>query len=138
MYIQKLRYQERLQMEEEIAEEVMDVAIPSFTIQPIVENAIVHVVENSLEPCRIRITGHILEDEVQIVVEDNGGSLDEEILKKLEDGEICPKGNGVGLSNVNKRIQLAFSKEYGLSVSTQKQFSRVTIHLPKGDATGRR
>ncbi len=133
MYIQKLRYQERLQMEEEIDEEVMEVVIPSFTIQPIVENVIVHVVENSLETCKIRITGHVLEDEVQIVVEDNGGNLDEEILKKLEDGEICPKGNGVGLSNVNKRIQLAFSKEYGLSVSTQRQFSRVTIHLPKDD-----
>lgn len=130
LYIQDLRYQERLKVEESLEEAVLNVRIPSFTIQPIVENVIVHVVEKSLEPCIIRISGRVRDNLVEIAIEDNGGGLDENILEKLEIGEVRPKGNGVGLSNVDARIKLAFSKDYGLTISREKGCSRVTIRVP--------
>ena len=130
LYIQNLRYSERLKVEEFLEDGIMDVKLPAFTIQPIVENVIIHVVEKSLELCVIKIYGRILGDHVEIMVEDNGGGLDENILKKLESGEVAAKGNGVGLSNVDARIKLAFSKEYGLSVFQEKGCSMVVINLP--------
>ena len=130
LYIQDLRYQERLKVEESLEEAVLNVRIPSFTIQPIVENVIVHVVEKSLEPCIIRISGRVRDNLVEIAIEDNGGGLDENILEKLEIGEVRPKGNGVGLSNVDARIKLAFSKDYGLTISREKGCNRVTIRVP--------
>lgn len=130
LYIQKFRYQERLEVEQKFEEEILDVKIPSFTLQPIVENAIIHVVEKTLDKCIIKINGTIQEKVAILTVEDNGGALDADILKKLESGEVLPKGNGVGLSNVNSRIQLAFSKEYGLEVYSEKGLSRVIIKIP--------
>jgi len=130
LYIQNLRYKDRLNVEEVLGEEVLDVKIPSFTIQPIVENVIIHVVEKSLELCIIKIHGRVNDDYVEIMIEDNGGRLDENILKKIENGELRAKGNGVGLSNVDARIKLAFSKEYGLSIFREKGCSRVVIKLP--------
>ncbi len=130
LYIQNLRYSERLIVEEFLEDEILDEKLPSFTIQPIVENVIIHVVEKSLELCVIKIHGRVRDDHVEISIEDNGGGLDENILKKLESGEVQAKGNGVGLSNVDARIKLAFSKEYGLSIFQEKGCSRVVINLP--------
>ena len=130
LYIQKLRYEDRLEVEEVFDEKILNVMMPSFTIQPIIENVVVHVVEKSIEPCLIRVTGQVHEKIVEIAIEDSGGSLDENILKKLESGEVLPKGNGVGLSNVDARIKLVFSGDYGLSISSKKGCSKVTICIP--------
>lgn len=130
LYIQKLRYEERLKVEEIFDEKIQDAMIPSFTIQPIIENVIIHVVEKSLEPCMIRVTGQVYEKTAEIAIEDSGGNLDEDILNKLKSGDVLPKGNGVGLSNVNARIKLVFSGDYGLYISSTKGSSKVTIRIP--------
>lgn len=130
LYIQQIRYVERLVVEEMIEDDIMDAEIPSFTIQPIVENVIVHVLEKSLEVCTIKLSGNVSNGIIEISVEDNGGELDEDILGKIETGTVLPKGNGVGLSNVDARIKLAFSEKYGLSIINTKGCSKVTVRIP--------
>lgn len=128
--IQLLRYGERLQVEYELAPEVLACRLPAMTIQPLVENAIHHAAEKMFETCRIRISGEIEAGDVYITVENNGPSIDEDILEKLASGEIKAEGLGIGMQNIHKRVQHAFSGRYGLIVSNVNGRVQVMIHLP--------
>lgn len=130
LYIQQIRYAERLSIEETVEEDILDAVIPMFSIQPLVENVIIHVVEKSLDPCVIKINGKMQDGVIEICVEDNGGELEEDILEKIESKTVIPKGNGVGLSNVDTRLKLSFSEEYGLFISNINGHSVVKICIP--------
>ena len=138
LHIQTFRYSERLSARIDCPEELLDVAIPTMTLQPLVENAIFYVVENTLEPCTINIFGTVANDAAEICVEDNGGSIDEQIIQKLKDGKTVAKGNGVGLANIDQRIKYLFSDRYGLKIFCEEGCSRVVVRLPysRRDSTG--
>lgn len=104
--------------------------IPAMTIQPLVENAVHYAAEEMLETCVICIRGSAAGDGVDIVVEDNGSGMDEDILSKLETGEVRPEGLGIGMRNIHKRIQYAFSDQCGLRVKCVDGRTQVIIHLP--------
>ena len=128
--IQLIRYGDRLKVEYAVEDSVMKCRIPAMTIQPLVENAVHYAAEEMLETCVISISGHAAGDGVVIVVEDNGSGMDEDILSKLETGEVRPEGLGIGMRNIHKRIQYAFSDQYGLRVRCADGRTQVIIHLP--------
>lgn len=128
--IQQIRYGERLRIENAIEEEILPSAIPAMTIQPLVENAIHHAAEKMFDICIIRITGRVTADGVDITVQDNGPGMEDDILEKLESGAVQPEGLGIGMRNIHKRIQHAFSEQYGLRVKSDGNGTQVTIHLP--------
>lgn len=128
--IQLIRYGDRLQVEYDVEEQVMSCQIPAMTIQPLVENAVHHAAEEMLDTCVIRICGRVTEDGVDIVVEDNGPGMDEDILNKLETGEVKPEGLGIGMRNIHKRVQYAFHGPYGLRVKCSDGVTRIIVHLP--------
>lgn len=127
--IQLIRYGDRLQVEYDVEEQVMSCQIPAMTIQPLVENAVHHAAEEMLDTCVIRICGRVTEDGVDIVVEDNGPGMDEDILNKLETGEVKPEGLGIGMRNIHKRVQYAFHGPYGLRVKCSDGVTRIIVHL---------
>lgn len=131
LYIQEVRYAGRFSVEVDIPESIYDIEIPIFTLQPIVENIIIHVVERSLEHCFIKISGEIVNDDIKVSIQDSGNLLQENTLEKLKSGELHAKGNGIGLNNVNRRIQLMFSERYGLQLLRDNGFSCVIIRLPQ-------
>jgi len=63
-------------------------------------------------------------------VEDNGEGIDEDILEKLQNKKVKPKGNGIGLLNVQQRIQILFTEEYGLSFHRVGEHTQVWITVP--------
>lgn len=128
--IQLIRYGDRLQVEYDVAEEALPCHIPSMAIQPLVENAIHHAVEKMMDTCVIRISCQIEAEGVIIIVEDDGPGMDEDILDKLESGEVKPEGMGIGMRNIHKRVRYAFSDQYGLSVKRNKGKTQVIVHLP--------
>lgn len=130
MSIQLLRYGDRLRVEYDIPEELMDCRLPAMTLQPLVENAVHHAAEEMLDTCVIRIGGRAAAEGVDLVVEDNGPGMDEDILEKLESGEIKPEGMGIGMRNIHQRVQYAFSAQYGLRVESRPGLTRIIIHLP--------
>ena len=130
MRIQSLRYGERLRVEYDVPEEFARCLIPAMTIQPLVENAIHHAAEEMLETCVIHIRARAAEDGVDVIVEDNGPGLDEDILRKLDSGEIKADGLGIGMRNIHRRVQYAFSEKYGLRVECTPGCTRVIIALP--------
>ena len=128
--IQQIRYGERLEVTFDVPDVLLPCHIPSMTIQPLVENAIHHAAEKMLDTCVICISGGIVSDGLDIVVADNGPGIDEDILAKLDSGEIQPEGLGIGLRNIHKRIQHAFGKEYGLRIHSSDDGTKIIIHLP--------
>lgn len=128
--IQLIRYGERLRVEYDVPEAVMPCRIPAMTIQPLVENAIHHAAEKMLEPCIIRISADVIPGGVDVIVEDNGPGMDEDILAKLESGAVKPEGLGIGMRNIHRRVQYAFSEEYGLRVQCAQGKTRIIVHLP--------
>ncbi len=130
MLIQCARYKKRLNFKIEVSAELESVRLPQMTIQPIVENAVKYALEEMLEPCVIRVKGRREDQTAILIVEDNGFGVDENIIQKLDTGEIKARGNGIGLRNIQKRIQLIFPEQYGLEFHRIEERTQVWIRLP--------
>ena len=114
-------------------EEVCTCCTVKLVLQPILENAISYGVSAMDESGEIRIMGRKEEGKVILTVEDNGiGMSQEEMEFVLTDSTRVPKrGSGVGLVNVNNRIQLLFGKEYGLKIESEPdEGTAVSIIIP--------
>ena len=128
--IQLIRYGDQLRADFAIDSAFFPLLIPAMTIQPLVENAIRHGAEEMLEMCEIRVYCERQGQFIDLTVEDNGPGMDENILEKLENGEIKPEGLGIGLSNIHKRLQLAFrSEECGLRIRRENGKTKVIVRI---------
>ncbi|WP_163101948.1 sensor histidine kinase [Peribacillus alkalitolerans] len=130
--IQKYRYQERLYFSLESSPDVEEFLIPKLSIQPIVENAIQHGLEESVDGCTISISTHYLDNgNISIVIEDNGPGMDEGTIQSIFSGDLKSKRTGIGLCNINDRIKLMFGNIYGIEIkSEQDKGTKVIITLP--------
>lgn len=118
----------------EISKETENLYIPRFILQPVVENSIYHGLPSDLakQGC-IRIKTERREDRLEIVVEDNGDGMSEEELSRiLEKQEKDRRSfNGIGVENVNDRIQIFFGQEFGLKYKSRKgEYTRCIFILP--------
>ncbi len=116
---------------------IMNQRVPKMSLQPIIENAIIHGVEEIAEDTTIYIKGVIVGDDCLIEITDNGrGMNDEELdrLKKKISGEIATgggSGNGIGLKNVQDRLHVAFGMDYGIDVATKEGcYTKVSVKIP--------
>ncbi len=134
--IQLIRYGDRLRVEYDVGDAFLSCRIPAMTLQPLVENAVHHAAEEMLDTCVIRIGACAVQGGVDVSVEDNGPGIDEDILSKLESGEIRPEGLGIGLRNIHRRVQYAFGPDYGLRVKNERGRTRVIVHLPDTRGAG--
>ena len=113
-----------------IEEELRQCYILKMLIQPIVENSLKHGGVMEDKDGYISISIYADGGDVVIDVEDNGRGLSEEesrdILARLQ------KGDGIGLFNIQKRIQLYYGEEYGVSITGEKGiFTCVSLRIPK-------
>lgn len=133
MNIQKIRYKNTFSVAFDVEEQVCTCCTVKLILQPILENAINYGV-SAMEDCgEIRVLGRIEGEDILLIVEDNGiGMTPEEAQLVLTDSNRVHKhGSGVGLVNVNNRIQILFGKEYGLCVESEPdEGTRVSIRLP--------
>ena len=134
--IQQVRYQDILQYEIHVPEELYCYSIPKITIQPLVENALYHGIKNKRGPGRIVISGERDQDMLAIRIRDNGIGIRSERLQQIRQGmqNKVPKENDIyGLYNVNERIRLNFGSRYGISIeSVYGEGTEVRILLPIG------
>lgn len=103
-------------------------------LQPIVENCIYHGIKKKRGTGKITIRAYRREQNLIIEVSDDGCGMPEEICRKILSDEIESEnisGSGIGVKNVNERIQLRFGKKYGLSYSSEEGVgTTVTYVLP--------
>lgn len=131
MAIIKIRFDERIQYDLDIPDELYDMVLPQLTLQPLIENAVKYAVEESTEPCNILISGSFDETNVIIKIINSGSEFPYNLLQKLEQKTIQPHGFGIGLLNIHNRLQLHFGTEYGLSFyNDDMDHAVVQITLP--------
>ena len=136
MTIQKIRFEDRLQYSEDVSEDILGISLPQLTLQPLVENAITYGLEEMLDTCCIRIHGYCMENEICIDVINNGSQFEEDLLHKLETNEIVPRGFGIGLLNIHRRLSLIYGDGYGLILfNSDEEHAVARIRIPKGPDT---
>lgn len=143
-WIQKYRFGERLHLhieyEPEEFDAIMNCRIPKLTLQPILENSIIHGTELKIGAGNLYIRFECTKDRLLIRISDDGVGMDEETLAKLNrklgrnpDSVATEeeKQGGIALVNVNNRIHLLFGDEYGMHVySVPQSGTDVEITLP--------
>ena len=133
LQIQKVRYQDILDYEIQVPEELNDCQIPRITLQPLVENALYHGIKHKRGKGKIRVLGRMEEEQGVLVVEDDGIGMTAERLCHIQKGLTHKQEDKdfYGLYNVNERIRLKFGEDYGLVIDSEYQKgTRVEIGLP--------
>ena len=103
-------------------------------IQPLLENAIFHGIEQRQEGGLIILTARQIQDTVVVTVEDNGVGMDPEIIEKIEHGEMVPGKIHIGIGNVKERIQLNFGENYGVRIeSVPGKGTKIILTFPAID-----
>ncbi len=133
-----LRFDYEIFLSLNVSEEVMMQEIPKMSLQPIVENAIYHGIEQLAEDTTIYIKGSISGTDCAIEITDAGKGMTEEEVRKLYGritGEISAgggSGNGIGLKNVQDRIHMNFGEEYGIEIASRLGcYTKVIVRIPK-------
>jgi two-component system sensor histidine kinase YesM len=119
LIVQKFRFGDKIQSSIHCSEELMQLTVLPLTIQPIVENAIIHGLEGVKEAGIVIIHGKIEAGKLIITISDNGKGIDPNKRVKLLHISQGTKGNEekrIGLINIQQRIQIKFGKFYGLSI----------------------
>lgn len=132
--IEKMRFKNKFEFTIEAEPETMSCSTIKLIVQPLVENSIHHGLESMDEDGEIKVHAYIQGQQLYIDVTDNGlGMPKKQVDSLLEEGTVTVhgKGSGIGLKNVQKRIQLYFGREYGLTIiSEPDEGTTVRIHLP--------
>lgn len=133
MNIQKVRYKNTFSVSYEVDEELYDFCTVKLILQPILENAINYGV-GSMEDCgKIIVAGRKEGNDIILSVTDNGYGMTEEQVRLIltDSSREHSHGSGVGMVNVNNRIQIVFGKEYGLIVESEPdEGTTVSIRIP--------
>lgn len=133
IYIQKIRYDDRVEFILEAEEEVLLTKVPRLSFQPLVENAINYGVEYSPEKCTIRVHAYRKEDRVIIEVSDDGAGMEPERLRKVRNFTMQPRQNGIGLKNINQRLELVYKDQYQFLIESQEGIgTTIVIEIPWG------
>lgn len=133
MNIQKIRYKNTFSISFHVDPAIYGYCTVKLILQPILENAINYGVSGMDDCGEITVTGRLEGSNLILAVTDNGrGMTREEAELVLTDSERVHKhGSGVGLVNVNNRIQILFGKEYGLVIESEPdEGTTVFIRLP--------
>ena len=128
--LEKARFGERLIVEKYIDCNIMEMLIPTFTLQPIVENAVKHGLLTKAEGGTVIISATKHEAYMDIVVSDDGeGMATAPVSQTVIDG--TARGAGVGLTNVRERLQALYGRNHVMDIqSAQGQGTTVLLRIP--------
>lgn len=140
MAIQQIRYGDKISFNKELEPEVESVSILKLMLQPLVENAIYHGLENKRGKGMITLRGRLEGDIIRFEIIDDGSGMDDKQLEELRALLNAPpafqsigerSGGGIGIKNVHSRISLYYGSTYGLTIhSAPGEGTRITITIP--------
>ncbi|MBQ5676603.1 MAG: histidine kinase [Lachnospiraceae bacterium] len=126
--IMQMLREHAFQFQCETDEELDDIIVPNLLIQPLIENAILHGLDQDKTHKPGIITVQIYKDNSDLLIRvlDNGCGMEKEKCDSILNEE----SNHYGINNIHKRIQLLYGKEYGLTLQSTPNFgTSVTIRL---------
>jgi two-component system LytT family sensor kinase len=123
--IEVVRFGDKLRFEKDVAEDTLDMLVPSMLLQPLVENSIKHGLSGKIEGGTIRIRTSRGGLRLHLLVEDDGVGIAEEQLATVLD-------HGIGVSNVHERLKVLFGNDYRMWIESRPgQGTRVQIEVPE-------
>jgi len=123
--IEVVRFGAKLRFERDVADDTLDMLVPSMLLQPLVENSIKHGLSTKVEGGTIRIQCRRKESRLHVLVEDDGVGIPEAKLATLLD-------RGIGVSNVNERLKVLFGSDYRMWIDSQEgKGTRIQIEVPE-------
>lgn len=133
--IQRFRYQDILEYEIDIPEDIEEAIIPKLTLQPIVENALYHGIKNKRGKGRIEIKGYQDGPYIILQVSDDGIGISKEKLKRLNDlikeGADTKEEKGFGLRNVYERLHLTYEQSFDMELKSDGESgTEVILKIP--------
>ncbi|CAI6028699.1 hypothetical protein PAECIP112173_00548 [Paenibacillus sp. JJ-100] len=127
--IQRMRM-ERIHYTLDLPEDMVRMEVPPLIVQPLVENAVIHGIEADAEAGQIRVSGERQDDNMVLIVEDDGQGMTleqrEALLIKLTG--TMDQEMGCGLWNVNQRLQLRYGEKSGIHI-TESELGGIRISL---------
>ena len=132
--IQQYRFEERIQYQIRLPENLQEYRVLPLILQPIVENSIIHGLETKEGIGHILIEVERVEDAILIAVEDDGLGISKdrlfEVQKEMESRNL--NRTHIGVSNVHQRLRLKYGENYGLTISSiEGKMTRIVIRIPE-------
>ncbi|ASA24192.1 cache domain-containing sensor histidine kinase [Paenibacillus donghaensis] len=120
--IQQFRYEERLKYQFIVDPAIETLYMPPLIVQPLVENAVIHGLDNNMEGAFVTVGILKVGDEARFTITDNGVGITperlEHVRRTLETQEE-QEGERIGLRNVHDRLKLSYGEEYGLTITSR-------------------
>lgn len=135
--IQKIRFGSRLTVTVDVPEELEKLSIPRFSLQPLVENAIIHGIEPSAEGGEVRVTAWTERGGEHLVLEvcDTGVGLEPETLRRVRETHLSSVSR-IGLRNIDERIRTRSGSQFGLTIDSRLGTgTTVTVRLPSSNGS---
>ncbi|WMJ85613.1 cache domain-containing sensor histidine kinase [Anaerocolumna sp. MB42-C2] len=128
--IQNTRFDNAIQFEVNMDSEIVKYNIPKLTLQPIMENAVLHgIMKKPEKKGNLTITAKVYKDDILIIIEDDGVGIEDEKLRDLLSKQ---QSEHYGLFNVEERIKLYFGESYGISIQSEiEKGTKVTLRIGK-------
>lgn len=133
--LQNMRFNNLINLVIDISDDLTEYTIPKLTLQPIIENSVMHgILEKESRSGTIVLTGWREADTLILLISDNGVGIPANELPFLLKGGVKPSksnGSNIAIYNTHRRIQVLYGKEYGLTYkSTFGEGTEVEIRLP--------
>ncbi len=131
--LQNMRFEDKIRFNADIPDELMSVRLPKLTLQPIVENSILHgILEKESQEGIIVIAAWEEDEDAVILISDDGVGMDEAALSSVLSGDNKnATGTNIAVFNTHRRLQMLFGNKYGLSYrSAVNEGTEVEIRVP--------
>jgi two-component system sensor histidine kinase YesM len=136
--IYKVRFGERIKYQIQIPDELMQYSILKLSLQPIVENAIIHGFRNAESVWYIMISASVRDDIITIEISDNGIGMSPEELQALQEnldssdsGFYSSEYPSIGLKNVYHRMKISYGDSAKIEIDSDLNVgTSVKIHYP--------
>lgn len=133
--LQNMRFNNGIDFIMDIPDYLMEYSMPKLIFQPLVENSIIHgIMEKEEKTGSIVLTGWMEDEDIVLLLSDDGVGIDPDILPKFLDGTFHnpqSKGSNVAVYNTHRRLQILYGERYELSFSSTKgQGTEVQIRIP--------
>ena len=132
--LQNMRYHDSIELITDIPDELSEYQIPKLTLQPVVENSILHgILEKESKSGTIVITGWMENENVVLLVSDDGVGIPPEILSTILSGNGNSQSGGTNIAvyNTHRRLQILYGNDYGLTYSSKPGHgTEVEIRIP--------
>ena len=139
IHLQNMRYHDSIQFISDIPDELMDDQIPKLTLQPVVENAILHgILETTSKSGTIVLTGWQEDQDLVLLISDDGVGMSNEKLDTIltGTGSSSGKGTNIAIYNTHRRLQILYGPDYGLFYSSEPgKGTEVQIRIPARKAS---